>query len=82
MLLKVKDYSSLRRDDGTGAIVSVSNGEWYKAKQRRVGEQISKDREAALRNIESELAELKSLVEKMREPRMPWFKTIFYRIFK
>lgn len=82
MLVKVKDHSSLCRDDTTGAIVSVSNGEWYKAKQRMVGEQISKDREAALRNIEYELAELKSLIEKMREPRMPWYKTIFYRIFK
>ena len=80
-LLKVKDHSSLRRDDVTGAIVSVSNGEWYKAKQRKVEEQISKDRDIALKqaeqnicNVEKEIAELKAILEAMQAPKKPWWR--------
>jgi uncharacterized protein YdaT len=83
-LLKVKDHSSLRRDDVTGAIVAVSNGEWYKAKQRQVVEQISKDRDEALKtaqqnicNVEREIAELKAIIEIMQAPKKPFWRRFF-----
>lgn len=83
-LIKVKDHSLLRRDDVTGAIVSISNGEWYKAKQRKVEEQISKDRDVALRqaeenicNVEREIAELKAIIEKLNAPKKPFWRRFF-----
>lgn len=79
-LIKVKDHTSLRRDDATGAIVSVSNGEWYKAKQRKVEEQISKDRDVALRNVECEIAELKALIAKLTEKKLPWYQRILKNV--
>ena len=78
-LIKVKDHSELRRDDVTGAIVSVSNNEWYKAKQRKVEETMAKDRNNALRNVEADLQELKSIIAKLTEKKEPWYKRLFAR---
>lgn len=78
-LIKVKDHSELRRDDVTGAIVSVSNNEWYKAKQRKVEETMAKDRNNALRNVEADLQELKLTIAKLTEKKEPWYKRLFAR---
>lgn len=78
-LIKVKDHSELRRDDVTGTIVSVSNNEWYKAKQRKVEETMAKDRNNALRNVEADLQELKSIIAKLTEKKEPWYKRLFAR---
>lgn len=78
-LIKVKNHSELRRDDVTGAIVSVSNNEWYKAKQRKVEETMAKDRNNALRNVEADLQELKSIIAKLTEKKEPWYKRLFAR---
>ena len=76
-LIKVKDHSELKRDDVTGAIVSVSNNEWYKAKQRKVEEAVAKDRNNALRNVEADLQELKLVIAKLTEKKEPWYKRLF-----
>jgi ribosomal protein L22 len=78
-LIKVKDHSELRRDDVTGAIVSVSNNEWYKAKQRKVEETMAKDRNNALRNVEADLQELKLAIAKLTEKKEPWYKRLLAR---
>lgn len=76
-LIKVKDHSSLRRDDQTGAIVSVNNEEWGKVKKRRTEEAILRERDASFRKLEDDVRNLTIMVEKLCEPK----PTLLQRIF-
>lgn len=69
MLVKVKDHSTLRRDDVTGAIVQVDNEEWGKHKMRIVNKQIAKERDEKLKELDVKIETLTKLVEKMSEPK-------------
>ena len=80
-LQKVKDHSNLRRDENTQAIISVDNGEWYKAKARRVEEQISRDRNESLKKLQHQVTDLSEqldrIMEKLDAPKPSLFERIF-----
>ncbi len=75
-LLKVKDHSTLRRDDTTGAIVQVDNAEWGKHKMRAVEKQIARERDEKIKSLEGKIENLTEIVEKLCEPK----PTLFQRL--
>lgn len=80
-LLKVKDHSTLKRDSVTGAIVAVDNAEWYKAKSRLVGEQILKDRNESIRELQDQVSNLQEKLDKIVERLDAPKPTLFERVF-
>lgn len=75
-LIKVKDHSTLRRDDTTGAIVQVDNTEWGKHKMRAVEKRIAIERDEKIKSLESKVETLMETVEKLCEPKPSLYQRI------